>query len=145
MPPIEPPQWQPIVSQLKLLALLGPAKPNEASAFLAFLRLPPSLALARSLAPNTNTGARPTTLGAEQIWTKYDTDSSGCIDADELRNFLRDLIATNLAAQGGQAAAAKLRKSTSVEEDKLDEYTETLLKIFDANKDGKLQLSEMTK
>lgn len=38
-----------------------------------------------------------------------------------------------------------MRKSTSLEEDKLDEYTETLLKIFDSNKDGKLQLSEMTK
>lgn len=38
-----------------------------------------------------------------------------------------------------------MKKSTSLEEDKLDEYTETLLKIFDSNKDGKLQLSEMTK
>ena len=31
-----------------------------------------------------------------------------------------------------------------MDEDKLDEYTDTLLKIFDSNKDGKLQLSEMT-
>lgn len=26
----------------------------------------------------------------------------------------------------------------------MDEYTDTLLKIFDSNKDGKLQLNEMT-
>lgn len=32
-----------------------------------------------------------------------------------------------------------------VDEDKLIEYTDTLLQIFDTNKDGKLQLSEMAK
>lgn len=75
-----------------------------------------------------------------KIWTKYDTDASGFIDSNELRNFLRDLIASNQAGAGQRKAA-----SASVDDDKLDEYTETLLKIFDANKDGKLQLNEMTK
>lgn len=82
-----------------------------------------------------------------RIWNKYDTDSSGSIDSNELRNFLRDLINTNHHNQVQQAGSAsnKVRKSTSLEEDKLDEYTETLLKIFDTNRDGKLQLNEMTK
>lgn len=88
-----------------------------------------------------------------RIWNKYDTDSSGSIDSNELRNFLRDLIRSNhkaaasdnSATAGSSAAGNKLRKSSSLEEDKLDEYTETLLKIFDTNRDGKLQLNEMTK
>ncbi|KAG9509678.1 Calbindin-32, partial [Fragariocoptes setiger] len=66
-----------------------------------------------------------------RIWAKYDTDSSGYIDSDELKNFLRDLL-------------FKANKS-NVTEDKLEEYTQTLLKIFDQNRDGKLQLSEMTR
>lgn len=83
-----------------------------------------------------------------RIWNKYDTDSSGSIDSNELRNFLRDLINTSHQVQALGApgsGATKLKTSSSVEEDKLDEYTETLLKIFDTNRDGKLQLNEMTK
>jgi len=80
-----------------------------------------------------------------QIWTKYDKDSSGFIESNELREFLRDLLATNQQVHGSSGHGARVRKSTSIEEDKLDEYTDTLLKIFDANKDGKLQLHEMTK
>lgn len=84
-----------------------------------------------------------------RIWNKYDTDSSGAIDSNELRNFLRDLINTNHAQVASGAAVAgqakPIRKTGSLEEDKLDEYTETLLKIFDTNRDGKLQLNEMTK
>ncbi|RWS09108.1 calbindin-32-like protein, partial [Dinothrombium tinctorium] len=46
-------------------------------------------------------------------------------------NFLRDLL--------------KEAKRDTIDEDKLIEYTDTLLQIFDSNKDGKLQLSEMAK
>jgi len=35
--------------------------------------------------------------------------------------------------------------SQEVTEDKLVEYTDAMLQVFDANKDGKLQLSEMAK
>lgn len=66
-----------------------------------------------------------------KIWREYDTDGSGFIEADELKNFLKDLL-------------REARKET-VDEDKLIEYTDTLLQIFDSNKDGKLQLSEMAK
>ncbi|KAK8779717.1 hypothetical protein V5799_018943 [Amblyomma americanum] len=66
-----------------------------------------------------------------KIWREYDTDGSGYIEADELKNFLKDLL--------------REAKKDSIEEDKLIEYTDTLLQIFDSNKDGKLQLSEMAK
>lgn len=56
---------------------------------------------------------------------------------------MRDLLATS--QHQPEQKGGKVRRLTSVEEDKLDEYTETLLKIFDANKDGKLQLSEMSR
>lgn len=85
---------------------------------------------------------------SRQIWTKYDTDSSGYIDSNELKSFLRDLL------QRQQELKLQQRRPSSggcpatvpaVSEAKLDEYTDTLLKIFDSNKDGKLQLNEMTK
>ena len=49
-----------------------------------------------------------------------------------LQNFLRDLL-------------HEARKSHEVTEDTLIQYTDTILQVFDANKDGKLQLSEMAK
>ncbi|XP_043213283.1 calbindin-32-like isoform X2 [Amphibalanus amphitrite] len=67
-----------------------------------------------------------------KIWRQYDKDNSGYIEADELKAFLRDLL-------------KEAKKSTEVSEDKLIEYTDTMLQVFDANKDGKLQLSEMAK
>ncbi|CAG2057460.1 unnamed protein product [Timema podura] len=39
----------------------------------------------------------------------------------------------------------KRKKINDVSEDKLIEYTDTMLQVFDANKDGRLQLSEMAK
>ncbi|XP_013781590.1 calbindin-32-like, partial [Limulus polyphemus] len=68
------------------------------------------------------------------IWREYDTDGSGFIEADELKNFLKDLL-----------KEAKKEGYNPIDEDKLIEYTDTLLQIFDTNKDGKLQLSEMAK
>merc|ERR1712020_578933 len=67
-----------------------------------------------------------------KLWHQYDSDNSGSIEADELKNFLRDLL-------------REARKSQEVTEDQLIEYTDTMLQVFDANKDGKLQLSEMAK
>lgn len=67
-----------------------------------------------------------------KLWKQYDKDHSGYIEADELKNFLRDLL-------------KDARKSQDVTEDQLIEYTDTMLQVFDSNKDGKLQLSEMAK
>lgn len=52
-----------------------------------------------------------------QIWREYDTDGSGYIEADELKNFLRDLL-------------KEAKKIADVSEDKLIEYTDTMVKIF---------------
>ncbi|XP_051576861.1 calbindin-like isoform X1 [Myxocyprinus asiaticus] len=65
-----------------------------------------------------------------EAWRNYDADHSGYIEADELKNFLKDLL-------------QKAKKP--YDEKKLEEYTLTTLKIFDSNKDGKLCLSEMAR
>ncbi|CDQ67501.1 unnamed protein product [Oncorhynchus mykiss] len=65
-----------------------------------------------------------------QAWRCYDADHSGYIEADELKNFLKDLL-------------QKAKKP--YDENKLDEYTHTTLKIFDSNHDGKLCLAEMAR
>lgn len=67
-----------------------------------------------------------------KIWREYDSDNSGHIEADELKNFLRDLL-------------KEAKHNNDVSENKLIEYTDIMLQVFDANKDGKLQLSEMSK
>ncbi|XP_063054020.1 calbindin [Engraulis encrasicolus] len=65
-----------------------------------------------------------------QAWRSYDADHSGYIEADELKNFLKDLLQ---------------RAKKPYDEKKLDEYTVTTLKIFDSNRDGKLGLTEMAR
>ncbi|KAM6186392.1 secretagogin [Rhynchocyon petersi] len=65
-----------------------------------------------------------------QIWRKYDADSSGFISATELRNFLRDLF---------------LHHKKVIPEAKLDEYTDTMMKIFDKNNDGRLDLNDLAR
>ncbi|XP_072139167.1 secretagogin [Mobula birostris] len=65
-----------------------------------------------------------------RIWRKYDADSSGYISASELRNFLKDLF---------------LRHKKIIPDDKLDEYTDTMMKIFDKNKDGRLDLNDLAR
>ncbi|XP_029115628.1 calbindin [Scleropages formosus] len=65
-----------------------------------------------------------------QAWRNYDADHSGYIEADELKNFLRDLLR---------------EAKKPYDEKKLEEYTQTTLKIFDSNNDGKLCLLEMAR
>ncbi|XP_046585135.1 calbindin-32-like [Haliotis rubra] len=67
-----------------------------------------------------------------KIWRQYDTDHSGYIEADELKNFLYDLLKQS-------------KKEREVSEEQLITYADTMLQMFDRNKDGKLQLSEMAK
>ncbi|GAU87924.1 hypothetical protein RvY_00710 [Ramazzottius varieornatus] len=57
-------------------------------------------------------------------WKKYDTDKSGYIEAGELTGFLKDVMKNKL------------------NDAKVDEYCNSILEIFDANKDGKLSLGE---
>ncbi|XP_016071741.1 PREDICTED: secretagogin [Miniopterus natalensis] len=65
-----------------------------------------------------------------QVWRRYDADSSGFILAAELRNFLRDLF---------------LHQKRGVPEAKLEEYAGALMKIFDKNKDGQLDLNDLAR
>ncbi|XP_021071710.1 secretagogin [Mus pahari] len=65
-----------------------------------------------------------------QIWRKYDADSSGFISAAELCNFLRDLF---------------LHHKKNISEAELEEYTSTMMKIFDKNKDGRLDLNDLAR
>uniref|UniRef100_A0A8C7CGU4 Calbindin 2 n=1 Tax=Oncorhynchus kisutch TaxID=8019 RepID=A0A8C7CGU4_ONCKI len=59
-------------------------------------------------------------------WRRYDTDRSGYIEANELKGFLSDLL-------------KKYDTHT------VHVYTNTQLKMFDLNGDGKLGLSEMAR
>uniref|UniRef100_A0A3Q3IBU2 EF-hand domain-containing protein n=1 Tax=Monopterus albus TaxID=43700 RepID=A0A3Q3IBU2_MONAL len=61
-------------------------------------------------------------------WRKYDTDRSGYIESNELKSFLSDLLK---------------KANRSYDDKKLNEYTQTILRMFDLNGDGKLGLSEM--
>ncbi|XP_048402585.1 calbindin 2a isoform X3 [Stegostoma tigrinum] len=65
-----------------------------------------------------------------ETWRKYDADCSGYIEANELKSFLLDLLK---------------KANRHYDDKKLQEYTQTILKIFDANGDGKLGLSEMAR
>ncbi|XP_056332110.1 secretagogin [Danio aesculapii] len=65
-----------------------------------------------------------------KIWRKYDADSSGYISAMELKNFLKDLF---------QQHKKKIPPS------KLEEYTDAMMKIFDKNKDGRLDLNDLAR
>ncbi|KAL8564601.1 Calbindin-32 [Nucella lapillus] len=67
-----------------------------------------------------------------KVWREYDTDHSGFIEADELKMFLHDLL-------------KQCKKDSEVTEEQLITYADTMLQLFDRNKDGKLQLSEMAK
>ncbi|KAF4100939.1 hypothetical protein G5714_019135 [Onychostoma macrolepis] len=65
-----------------------------------------------------------------RIWRCYDTDSSGYISAAELKSFLRDL----LHQHNRQITAAKL-----------EEYTDMMMKMFDKNQDGRLDLNDLAR
>nr|CAH8868278.1 unnamed protein product [Trichobilharzia regenti] len=67
-----------------------------------------------------------------RVWKRFDKDRSGYIEADELKSFLLHLL-------------KEAKPDTNIEEGKLIEYTSSILQLFDQNKDGKLQLSEMAR
>ncbi|KAF3839995.1 hypothetical protein F7725_018712 [Dissostichus mawsoni] len=65
-----------------------------------------------------------------KIWRKYDVDCSGYISARELKAFLKDLFQNH---------------QKEVSSDKLEEYTDTMMKIFDKSKDGSLDLNDLAR
>uniref|UniRef100_A0A8B9KS21 Calbindin 2a n=1 Tax=Astyanax mexicanus TaxID=7994 RepID=A0A8B9KS21_ASTMX len=69
-------------------------------------------------------------VSKQKAWRRYDTDRSGYIEANELKGFLSDLLK---------------KANRHYDDKKLQEYTQTILKMFDLNGDGKLGLSEMAR
>lgn len=65
-----------------------------------------------------------------RIWRQFDVDNSGSIDGNELLSFLRHLM-------------EKANKNPG--EEKLKEFADTILNLFDRDGDGRLQLSEMSR
>ncbi|KAM4539231.1 secretagogin-like isoform 1-T1 [Odontesthes bonariensis] len=65
-----------------------------------------------------------------RIWRNYDADSSGYISANELKGFLQDLF---------------LQHRKSITPEKLEEYTDTMMKMFDKNRDGRLDLNDLAR
>ncbi|XP_067280957.1 secretagogin-like [Pseudorasbora parva] len=65
-----------------------------------------------------------------RIWRCYDTDCSGYISAAELKSFLRDLFHQH----NRQISTARL-----------EEYTDTMMKMFDKNQDGRLDLNDLAR
>ncbi|XP_035992434.1 calretinin [Fundulus heteroclitus] len=63
-------------------------------------------------------------------WRRYDTDRSGYIESNELKGFLSDLLK---------------KANRDYDDKKLNDYTQTILRMFDLNGDGKLGLSEMAR
>ncbi|NXT36812.1 CALB2 protein, partial [Pelecanoides urinatrix] len=91
-----------------------------------------------------------------EAWRRYDTDRSGYIEANELK------VGCGHGAgwDGGQPGPGTASKALSFQgflsdllkkanrpydEPKLQEYTQTILRMFDMNGDGKLGLSEMSR
>ncbi|XP_071957246.1 calretinin-like isoform X2 [Antedon mediterranea] len=66
-----------------------------------------------------------------KIWKNYDTDKSNFIEAKELKNFVRDLLASTPDKVYDQKV--------------IDDYTETVIDIFDMNNDGKFSIHELAK
>ncbi|XP_073787453.1 secretagogin-like isoform X2 [Danio rerio] len=64
------------------------------------------------------------------IWRCYDADSSGYISTAELKGFLQDLLHQH---------------HTQVTPARLEEYTITMIKIFDQNQDGRLDLNDLAR
>ncbi|NWU55620.1 CALB2 protein, partial [Dromas ardeola] len=80
--------------------------------------------------PPDTRDARGPPHGMLLAWRRYDTDRSGYIEANELKGFLSDLLK---------------KANRPYDEPKLQEYTQTILRMFDMNGDGKLGLSEMSR
>ncbi|KAG7250549.1 hypothetical protein CRUP_013789, partial [Coryphaenoides rupestris] len=73
-----------------------------------------------------------------KIWRKYDVDSSGCISAQELKAFLRDLF----QQQGKEVSSGKLEEYTnsmaSSQADRKRDF-EKIFRHYDVNKTGALE------
>ncbi|KAI4539555.1 hypothetical protein MG293_009950 [Ovis ammon polii] len=98
-----------------------------------------------------------------KTWRKYDTDHSGFIETEELKikQRYRFPFKDKEATVGHQLYARHFihvlfnlynflkdlleKANKTVDDTKLAEYTDLMLKLFDSNNDGKLELTEMAR
>ncbi|XP_064618679.1 calbindin-32-like isoform X4 [Lineus longissimus] len=74
--------------------------------------------------------ARLTSVEFLKIWYHYDKDRSGYLEIDELEGFLRDLL---------------LHNTEAINPTMISDYKHTIINLYDTNKDGKIELSELSK
>eukprot|EP00108_Taenia_solium_P001359 TsM_000220200 transcript=TsM_000220200 gene=TsM_000220200 len=65
-----------------------------------------------------------------KIWREFDTDGNGILDSKELQTFLSKLLS---------------KSAVLVTHEKVEEFASLILKFFDVNSDGQLQICEMAK
>nr|BAH29721.1 calcium binding protein [Dicyema japonicum] len=70
-----------------------------------------------------------------ETWHHYDTNSNSYIDEKEVDNFLRDLVSSVTELEAGDEAISNTA---------FKELKKTFLEAYDSNKDGKIELRELT-
>nr|CDS19340.1 calbindin 32 [Echinococcus granulosus] len=65
-----------------------------------------------------------------KVWREFDTDGNGILDRKELQTFLSKLLS---------------KSTVPVTHEKIEEFASLILKFFDVNSDGQLQICEMSK
>ncbi|VUZ45067.1 unnamed protein product [Hymenolepis diminuta] len=65
-----------------------------------------------------------------KIWREFDADGNGILDSTELQAFLRKLLS---------------KTAVPVTEEKIQEFSTLIMRFFDVNSDGHLQICEMSK
>jgi len=66
-----------------------------------------------------------------KIWYNYDTDKNGYLEAKELTGFVGDLVESE--------------EGKKLTESEIEDYCNVMLSLYDKNKDGKIELSELQK
>ncbi|RWS21377.1 calbindin-32-like protein [Leptotrombidium deliense] len=70
-----------------------------------------------------------TFFDCKKLWKKYDINNNGFIEIDELKNYLSDVF--------------KQKHNFKANDKLMLEYSNVFMNLFDSNKDGMLNLSEM--
>ncbi|XP_047123313.1 calbindin-32 isoform X1 [Hydra vulgaris] len=65
-----------------------------------------------------------------KLWYHYDTDRSGFLERSELNGFLHDLLS---------------KQNENVSPQRINDYAEAMIELFDSNNDGKIELNELAK
>ncbi|XP_064618677.1 calretinin-like isoform X2 [Lineus longissimus] len=97
--------------------------------------------------------ARLTSVEFLKIWYHYDKDRSGYLEIDELEGFLRDLLLHNTEDKEKKQTSPfkSLFKKLSrrfflaINPQMINGYRDTIIELYDTNRDGKIELAELSK